>query len=398
MSDPFDDIDLQAHGAQGEVRDPYPEYAERRRTSPVVYLDEWENGEGSWHVYRYDDVEHILRNQPEIFSSEAYAGSIETIFGPSFIGMDGHEHVVHRGLVASSFRRRALERWETTLIAPTARELIDRFAPRGRADLVRELTFPYPVKIFSRILGIPEPDTARFARLSIEMLGMVTNPERGLAASAALREYFAELLDERRRRPRDDLISMLASAEVEGHRLPDEHIFGFLRLLLPAGAETTYRLLGNVLFGLLTNEDQLKEVRGNRALLQGAIEEALRWEAPVQFIGRMARRDVELGGVRLEAGANLLCILGAANRDDTKYQDPDRFDLHRRGPAHLAFAEGPHRCLGEHLARLEVTVAMNALLDRLPDMRSDPAPGDDPHVRGTAFRSPTTLPVSFSPS
>jgi len=221
--------------------------------------------------------------------------------------------------------------------------------------------------------------------------------ERGLAASAALKDYLAPIVAERRRDPKDDLISVLATAEIDGQRLPDENIYGFLRLLLPAGAETTYRLLGNLMFGLLTNPDQLEEVKADRSLLAPAIEEALRWEAPVQQTARQVMKDgIEIDGVPIAKGDAINVSMGSANRDETKYDDPDRFDIHRIGPPHLAFGGGAHYCLGAHLGRLETTVAVNAMLDRLADMRLEP--GDkDPHVHGQAFRSPTTLPVRFAP-
>jgi cytochrome P450 len=202
---------------------------------------------------------------------------------------------------------------------------------------------------------------------------------------------------DRRADPKDDVISKLVTAEVDGQRLDDEHVYGFLRLLLPAGAETTYRLLGNLLFGLLTNPSQLEEVVADRSLLAPAIEETLRWEAPVQVVAREPTTDVEVAGYALPAGTQMTLCLGSANRDETVFEDPDRFDIHRANAReHLAFAEGPHRCLGEHLARAETLAAMNALLDRLTALELDP--GDaDPHVHGMAFRSPTALPVTFRP-
>ncbi|MGH2830525.1 MAG: cytochrome P450, partial [Actinomycetota bacterium] len=172
-----------------------------------------------------------------------------------------------------------------------------------------------------------------------------------------------------------------------------------LNLLMPAGAETTYRLLGSLLYALLSDPLLIERVRGDRSLIAPAIEETLRWEAPVQFVARRPTKDVSIGGVSIAAGTALTCVLGSANRDETVYEDPNRFDMERfstggKARPHLAFADGPHRCLGEHLARMETTVAVNALLDRMPNLRMEP--GDaDPHVHGLAFRSPTCLPVRF---
>jgi cytochrome P450 len=388
----FDDIDLFAQAAVGDVRDPYPEYARMRRESPVTETEHF--GFITTSVYRYEDVVAILK-EPEIFSSRIYHRTMGLVMGPTILGMDGTEHVLHRGLVASAFRRKALESWTASLIEPTVHELIDRFASRGSAELVREFTIQFPIRIIARMLGIPSDDFARFARLSIELISIAFDIPRGFAASQSLKQYFAGILEERRIRPADDLISSLVGAEVDGERLDDESIYGFLRLLLPAGAETTYRLLGNLLFALLTDDEQMALVRSDRALLPAAIEEALRWEAPVQIVSREPVKDTEIAGVSIPEGTSITCRLGSANRDETVFDDPDRFDLRRHGAPHVAFAEGPHRCLGEHLARLEVTTAMNEILDRLPDMRL--APGDaDPHVHGSAFRSPTALPVQFA--
>ncbi|MFN2544005.1 MAG: cytochrome P450 [Actinomycetota bacterium] len=393
MPDEFD-LDLFADTAQGDVRDPHPEYAQKRREHPVEIMEFY--GHKTHKVYRYADVDAILRD-PETYSSRGYQDTMGLVLGPTILGMDGREHHAHRGLVASAFRRRAIENWTTALIEPTVHELIDRFIARGNADLVREFTFQFPVRIIAKMLGIPSDDYGRFTKLSAELIAIAQNPEKGLAASASLREYFAGIVQERRTDPREDVISTLATAEIDGERLDDEHIYGFLRLLLPAGAETTYRLLGNLLFGLLTDPDQLAALRADRSLLPNAIEEALRWEAPVQVIAREPTKDVEVAGFPIPAGTAITVCLGSANRDESVFEDPDRYDLRRANAHdHLAFAEGPHRCLGEHLGRAETTVAMNAFLDRLHDLEL--APGDaDPHVHGLAFRSPNALPVTFRP-
>jgi cytochrome P450 len=376
------------------VRDPYPEFHRLQRLGPIHVVEAF--GQPVNFVYSYDEVERIFSDS-EAFSSVVFEKSLVMVFGPTILAMDGHEHLAHRGLVASAFRLKALEDWKTRLIEPITHQLIDAFAARGGADLVREFNFRFPIQVIANMLGVPSEDSGLFLRRSIEMISIAVNVERGLAASAALRDYLAPIVEERRTNPKDDLISVLATAEIDGHRLPDENIYGFLRLLLPAGAETTYRLLGNLLFGLLTNPEQLEELRANRDLMAPAIEEALRWEAPVQQTAREVMLDgVEIGGVPVAKGDSVNVSIGAANRDETKYEDPDRFDIHRAGPPHLSFGGGAHYCLGAHLGRLETTVAINAMLDRLGDLRLEP--GDaDPHVHGSAFRSPTTLPVRFRP-
>jgi cytochrome P450 len=185
---------------------------------------------------------------------------------------------------------------------------------------------------------------------------------------------------------------VLAQAELDGHRLTDEEIFAFLRLLLPAGAETTYRSSSNLLFGLLTNPDQLDALVTDRSVLPRAIEEGIRWEPPLTAIVRMTTTATDIDGVPVPEGAVVNVCMGAANRDPSRWEKPERFDIFRPVHQHVSFALGPHTCLGMHLARMETTVAMETVLDRLPNLRLDPS-ADDVHIRGRAFRSPQSLPV-----
>ncbi|MBV9933807.1 MAG: cytochrome P450, partial [Actinobacteria bacterium] len=235
--------------------------------------------------------------------------------GHSMLEMDEPEHRTHRMLVSPSFSNRALARWEEDLVLTVVDELIDAFAGDGHAELVRQFTFAFPVQVIARILGMPREEYSSFQRWSIELLSVFVNWDRGIAASHALRDYFKSLLDDRRREPRDDLITELSQAEVDGHRLTDDEIFAFLRLLLPAGVETTYRSSGNLLYGLLTHPDQLDALLADRSLMGQAIEEGLRWEPPIITVIRKAVRDTEVEGVRIPAGAIVNVCVGAANRD-----------------------------------------------------------------------------------
>ena len=388
----FDDV------VSGDVRDPYTELARLRREEPVQRIDmsgmPHEESKPVFIVYRHEEVQQMLRDN-ETFSSAIIIAAFGDVLGKHvMLGMDEPEHGRHRSLVAKAFSQKALARWEDELVGKVGNELIDQFVDRGRADLVKEFTFPYPTQIIAGLLGLPREDYPQFQRWSISLLSFTINPERGRAASAALQEYFTPILAARREDPREDLISGLAQAEIDGEKLSDEEIFSFLRLLLPAGVETTYRSLGNMLFGLLSNTDQLDAVRADRSLLPQAIEEAVRWEPPLLMITRVATRDTELAGVPIPAGSSVMPMLGAANRQEDRYPDPDRFDIFRSARAHIGFGHGVHVCLGMHLARLEMRVALNLLFDRLPNLRLDPK-GDDPHIRGQVFRSPTSLPVLF---
>jgi len=401
LFDDLEDFGSFDDAVAGNVRDPYTELARMRRVVPVQRLDmsamPHEESKPVFMVYRYDEIAQVLRDH-ETFSS----GIIVNVFGDVFgkhvmLGMDEPEHRRYRSLVSKAFSQKALARRQDELVEHVANELIDRFAGRGRAELVREFSFPYPTQIIAGLLGLPRADYPQFQRWSISLLSFTVNRERGVAASAALKEYFAPILAARRREPRDDLISTLAHAEIDGEHLSDEEIFSFLRLLLPAGVETTYRSTGNLLFGLLSSPEQLDAVRSDRSLIPQAIEEAVRWEAPLLIITRVATRDTQLAGVPIPAGSAVMPMLGAANRDENRYPDPDRFDIFRAPAPYISFGHGTHVCLGMHLARLEMSVALNLLLDRLPDLRLDPE-GKDPHIRGQVFRSPTSLPVLFEAS
>lgn len=388
----------------GEVRDPYPMFAEKRRDEPVWYgtfltpemLPGGLEPRCDWMVFRYDDCSYVLR-AARMFSSAVYAETIGLVFGRTVLEMDEPEHRSHRSLVAQAFREQSLARWKPEVIAPVCHELIDRFAGTGRAELVNELTSHFPVRVIARILGLPDEDFGRFHRWANDLFCVASDPERGLAASADLREYFAGIVADRRRHPRDDVVSDLVEAEIDGERLEDEAIYSLLRILLTGGADTTYRASGSTLFLLLTHPEQLEALRADRSLVPAAVEEALRVEPPAVGIFRTATCDVEVGGTTLPAGASVYVVLASANRDETRWEDPDRFDVFRPHQQHLTFAQGPHMCLGMHLARMETTVLLDAVLDRLPGIRLDPD-GSDPHLHGIFFRSPTAVPVRFDAS
>jgi len=308
--------------------------------------------------------------------------------------MDEPEHHRYRSLIAQAFTRKAMERWEAELVRPIVHGLIDDFVAEGRADLVRELFWPFPVHVIAGMLGLPAEELPQFHRKAVELISIGFDIERGLEASQWLYDFFAAVIADRRQHPRGDVISVLAEAELDGQRLTDEEIIAFLRLLLPAGAETTYRSSSNLMFGLLGRPEQLAALRDDRSLMSAAIEEGLRWEPPLTGIGRTASRDVELDGVHIPAGAPINVCLGGANRDPSRWDRPDEFDLAREPKQHLAFAFGPHMCLGMHLARMETTVVINAVLDRLPNVRLDPS-APPPQITGLTFRAPSSLRVVF---
>ena len=402
---PFDPYELQDTVA-GRVRDPFPRMRELLRESPVHFgpidlgtgmEDVAATAPTSATVFGFEEVSQVLRDN-ETYSSRLYEHVIGAVMGRTILEMDEPDHRIHRALVAPAFRSKVLQRWEADLVGAVVDELIDDFVQEGRADLVRQLTFKFPVQVIARILGLPRYDYPRFQRWAIEITSVATNWDRAVRASNELRDYFAEVMEDRRRHPDDDLISELCRVEVDGERLSDEEIFSFLRLLLPAGVETTYRASGSLLFGLLTNPEQLAAVQADHSLIPQAFEEAIRWEPPVTVVLRRATRETELAGRTITEGADVALLIGSANHDERRFDRPDDFDFFRNSRQHVGFGFGVHVCLGMHLARMETRVAIERLLARLRDLRFDPLPGDDPHIEGLAFRSPTSLPVAFRPA
>ena len=376
---------------------PYPLWAKARHECPV-YRSEHAGMMGSaerplYGVSRFEDVEAVLRDG-ERFSSSINAEHIGQYMGELILAMDGQEHRSYRSLVAHAFRASALERWDEALIRPTITRLLDDIAPRGRADLVRDLTSKYPVQVICGLVGVPLDDAAQFHEWAEQINTGPLHPEVGMAASRAMRDYLAPIVEDRRTHPQADLISDLVHAEIDGQHLTDEKIYGFLRLLLPAGAETTFRVMGNALTALLTHPDVLARVLADRGLLPALIEETLRWETSVTQVSRVAAVDTEVRGCPIPKGAAVSVLTGSADRDEDRYDHADEFDLDRPTQHHLAFGTGQHQCLGMHLARLELRVGLDAILTRLPNLRLDP---DEPSpvIAGLAFRGPISLPVRF---
>lgn len=342
-------------------------------------------------TFGFDAGQQVLRDG-EIFSSKGYADVMGPVLGNAILLMDEPEHHHYRSLVQQAFTRRSMDAWETEAVLPIIDEHIDAFVDDKRADLVRQLTFPFPVAVIARLLGLPRDDLPQFHRWAVELISVSFDWDRGIAASQTLRDYFAGILAERRAHPSDDMISILAAAELDGEHLSDEDIFAFLRLLLPAGAETTYRSSSNLLTGLLTHPEQLASLRADPGLMPQAIEEGLRWEPPLLTIMRTATRDTVVDGVDVPAGSVVIVNMGSANHDEKYWDDPEAFDIHRKPRQHLAFAFGPHMCLGIHLARMETRAVLRRIFERLPNVRLDPdAP--PPTITGMTFRAPASLPV-----
>ena len=378
---------------------PYPIWEQARHECPVFQSHSTTLGftdRPMFSVTTFGDVEAVLRDGQR-FSSSINAEHIGQYMGELILAMDGHEHRSYRNLVAHAFRASALERWDEALVRPTINRLLDAIAPLGRADLVESVTSQYPVQVICGLVGVPLEDSAQFHQWAEEINTGPLHPEVGMAASRAMREYLAPIVEDRRTNPRHDLISDLVHAEIDGERLTDEKIYGFLRLLLPAGAETTFRVMGNALTALVTHPELMARVRADRSLLPAVIEETLRWETSVTQVSRVAATDTEVGGCPIPKGAAVSVITASANHDEARYDHADEFDIDRPVQNHLAFGTGQHQCLGMHLARLELRVGLDLILERLPNLRLDPDQ-PPPLIAGLAFRGPLSLPVLFEPS
>lgn len=388
----------------GECPDPYPRLAELRQRGPVhafayrEFMGEPPDVTSAdvphFTVVGSDEVAKVL-GDPETFSNRAYLRNLGISFGRSVSTMDAPEHPKFRRIFQRAFLPTVVSKWGESVVEPVINSLLSSLKGRGTADLVQEFTIHYPFQIVYRQLGLPPEEVRTFHRLAMAQILVAVDVPHGTEASRKLGEYFTGLVRERLRSPGPDLVSVLATAEVDGERLPEDVVISFLRQLVNAGGDTTYRATSVLLTGLLGDPRQLQAIRENRSLIPQAIEEALRWDGPVLIQTRMAARDVELGGVRIPAGAFLDVAAGAANRDPQRFPDPDRFDIFRKSSQrHFAFSYGPHVCIGQHLARVEMTRALNAVLDRMPNVELDPQK-PAPQIRGIMMRVPKHIFVRF---
>jgi cytochrome P450 len=351
--------------------DPFPLYARARRDHPV-YAHE---GLPLVSVFRYDDIQTILKD-PTTWSNffpPPPGVELRADLPPSMLLQDPPEHTRLRGLVNQAFTPRMIRRLEPRM-EEIAQGLLDAALAQGHVDLVQALTYPLPVIVIAEMIGVPMDHRDQFKEWSdglVENLGLgLLAPEppeviaRELQLIDEMRAYFTQLVAERRARPREDLLSGLVAAEVEGSRLTFDEMLQMLILLLVAGNETTTNLIGNAAVELMQHPEQLIRLRAHPELMPTAIDEVLRFSSPVQVDARYSKRSTEMAGQTIPANTNVLLLLGSANRDETVFDDPETFDIARADNRHLAFGFGPHYCLGANLARLEAQVAIRVLLQR----------------------------------
>ncbi|HEX8693790.1 MAG TPA: cytochrome P450 [Longimicrobium sp.] len=379
-------------------RDPYALYERLRSAAPVFH----DPRSDRWMLLDYESVRRALTDHAS-FSSVAAPPASKP--GQWFIFSDPPRHTRLRALVSRAFTPRSVAGLEPR-IGEISRGLLDRVAGRGEMDLVAEFSAPLPMMVIAELLGAPATDWRRLRGWSDAVLALVltlsggAEAERAVGAFAAahaeMEAYLAELAEERRAAPRDDLLTRLVEAEVDGERLAEGEILGFFQLLLLAGHETTTNLISNAVLCLGEHPDQLERLRAAPGLLPAAVEEVLRYRSPVQAVFRVTTRDVAVHGRTIPAGKLVFAMIGSANRDPRQFADPGRFDVARDPNPHIAFGHGIHFCIGSPLARLEARVALAQLLERLPGLE---LAGGAPWEPREAFHvhGPSRLPVRFQP-
>lgn len=397
------------------IADPYPSHKVLRDHHPAVYHEATQ----SWLISRYADVAGAFRSPA--FSSRNYEWQLEPIHGRTILQMEGKEHATHRSLLNPFFRGKGLEAFLPVItrnaaeliagvVAKVAGELIDDFAGRGRADLVAEFTTWFPINVMVDMLGLPKSDHERFHGWYHSIMAHLNNLAGDPAVTARadqtreeLREYMLPIIRERRSGNGEDLLSRLCRAEVDGQQMTDEEIKAFVSLLLVAGGETTDKAIASMVSNLLDHPEQLAEVQADRSLADAVIAETLRFTGPVHMIMRQTEEDVDIEGTTIPAGSTCIMMLASANRDERHFANPDVFDIHRPdldvakafsgGANHVQFILGRHFCVGSLLAREEMTVALNLILDRLPGLRYQQ--GFTPKEVGLYTRSVESLLVEF---
>ena len=365
-----------------------------RENDPVY----WDDASGVWGITKYADLKEISKNT-EVFSN---AGGIRPDSGPMpmMIDMDDPDHWKRRKIVNRGFTPRRVNESEDA-VRRACDEIIDAVCEKGECDFVGDIAAWLPMIMIGDALGVAPEDRAKLLRWSDQMLTGLTGGDEGIAhATEAFVEYDAyarPAIAERRQEPRDDLLSALVHADVDGDRLGDDELVHESLLILIGGDETTRHVISGGMYQLLLNPDQKQRLVDDPALIPTAVEEMLRWVSPIKNMARTATRDVEVRGRTVHEGDKLLLLYPSANRDEEVFDDPFRFDIARQPNEHVAFGFGAHYCLGNSLARLELRVMFEHLLRRLPDIEL--VEDAEPEWRAANFITGyEEMPVRFSPS
>jgi hypothetical protein len=376
--------------------DPYPVYRVLRDEHPAHFSSEF----GFWALSRYDDIVAALQDVETFSSTGALSvGAPKEVLDqiPMMMLLDPPRHDQLRALVNRAFTPRRVAELEPRIRGIAARRA-DDIADAGRCDLVERFSGPLPTTVIAELLGVPAEDGLMFREKSTAIVTQDAQAggELDFMPAIELMGYMNAAFEERRARPRDDLMSALLAAEIDGERLSQSELLGFAFLLLIAGNETTTNLISNAVELLDRHPDQRALLASDPSLLPAAIEEFLRFESPVQSLSRTLRRDVVVHDRKLSEGDQVVLLYASANRDERHFDGPERFDIRRNDRSHLAFGFGTHFCLGASLARLEARVALEELLARLPDLRVDAGAGE--RLGGGVVRGWANLPVEFTPA
>ncbi|GAB4210567.1 MAG: cytochrome P450 [Roseiflexaceae bacterium] len=352
---------------------------------------------GAWQVFRYNEVQRVLSDY-SIFSSsrggkvdpaDPSTGSLETL-----VDQDPPRHRQMRALMLQAFTPRAVARMEPH-IRELAHELIDQVIDRGAMDVVQALAVPLPLLVITGLLGVPKEDRQHLRRLSEAMMAYTT--EESARMRQQMQQYFLELSQQRRREPREDLISALIAAEVDGIRLTDQEVVNYALVLFVAGNESTTNLIGNAMVCFDIFPEALAAVQADLSLLPNAIEEVLRYVPPTPQFPRIAAVDTQIDGQTVHAGEWVMPWIQSANRDPEAFATPDVFDIHRNPNRHLSLGHGPHFCLGASLARMEARIALEVLLERLGDIRFPHDAPLEPQIGPLSF-SYRSVRITFTPA
>ncbi len=389
-------------------KDPYSVYARLRSESPVLQTEF-----GAVVFSRYADIIEILRDprsssdgrNSNEFKEAIKQGLIKEdealLEEPSFLFRDPPDHTRLRGLVNKAFTPRTVEKLRPR-IQSIVDGLVDEFMKKDSFEVIEDIAYPLPVAVICEMLGVPVEDHVQFREWSrnaarsldpVEALPPDVVAERE-ETFANFEVYFTNLVAERRVEPQDDLISALIAAEDQGNKLSENELIGTCSLLLVAGHETTVNLIGNGMLALLRHPEQLAKLQADSALAQSAVEEVLRYDPPVQFTGRIAKEDMEIGGAMMKKGQQSILLIASANRDAAQFPDPDTFDITREDNQNIAFSYGIHFCVGAPLARVEGQIALETMARRVKDMKllvDEPEYKENIVLRGLA-----ALPVGFS--
>lgn len=390
---------------QGEVANTYPELRRLRHISPLHELDPRVHFGTQTDGTLADRRKFLALGHPlvsrmliefDAFSNHNYIWNMGLMFGKSITTMDPPEHKGYRMLFQSAFGPRMIGQWKGDLVPRIVNRLIDKFVGRGHAELISEFALHFPFEFVMELLELPVEQRPVFHKLAFCQTAVRYDREHALEAGEKLIEYIQWMVNSRRDHPlgENDFVHVLATAEVNGERLPPIVIESFFRQLMNAAGDTSYHGFSSLLGALFLHPEQLAAVKADRSLIPQAIEEALRWEAPLVFVERSVHQKMEIAGHHLTPEDHITVAIGDANRDESVHDDPDSFNIFRRKSQNLSFGAGPHICIGRHIARVEMEIALNALLDRLPNVRID-SDQEPPRNFGVSMRKPKAVHVLF---